>query len=664
MRGMKIKSIIILKYKSIHSPLTINLQKGNLLAFIGKNGSGKSNILKAIYNVFLTIQNKYSYKRESVDFELDVILSKDEFIDIYSNGLKYNNEKSLLKIKYINSNYFVEGKYFKSNLKKYYDRFSKKLSELQNTLPPIIADLQNFIESWEKVDDIHNFNGPYLKSLEGNINYNSHVIKEIKSVVEKIYGIIMNNDGNLYNIEKMYITLREYKLEKVKIEYFIPPITPFEKKFIKINYVGIQNAINEIKNKLNKNINKINQQYKIITKIYKDIFKFIDTISLDSQDFYKRPLNLLSKINIDIWLLGENLFLFGQEKNKNFLYINTNINPNHNSSIKRDDLILRALSKICFPEKFEEITNEVQNMNKQNNENIKEYESKFQNKLNQLIPNFDKKMYDSIKVKIEEGDCNIYFVNKKEEIHIDETSSGRRWFFTYFLIKNAINSGDILLIDEPGVNLHPEAQEELLEDLYTLSNNNNILYTTHSPYLIPNFYHMYQVNLVNNETLLDEINCESIDTFDTLSDLEKNNLLLSYDKFNIIIEGKLDYKYIKSMINFLNIEKRIKLIVGNGTTYSYYAKFLDLLHVKYTVLLDADQKKKYKKNFKGDLFFNDVNETVRAIEDLMGKQEKDTLSKFSKSNKASEFVKLVKKKEISEETIENYKILFKSIGIM
>ena len=52
---MKIKSIIISNYKSLGEERNILLLEDNITALIGKNDSGKSNILEALGNIILTM---------------------------------------------------------------------------------------------------------------------------------------------------------------------------------------------------------------------------------------------------------------------------------------------------------------------------------------------------------------------------------------------------------------------------------------------------------------------------------------------------------------------------------------------------------------------------------------------------------------------------------
>lgn len=72
---------------------------------------------------------------------------------------------------------------------------------------------------------------------------------------------------------------------------------------------------------------------------------------------------------------------------------------------------------------------------------------------------------------------------------ISERSLGFRWFFCFLLFTqfriSRKDSGALFLFDEPASNLHPKAQQKLLESFqYISTDNNTIIYTTHSHYMI------------------------------------------------------------------------------------------------------------------------------------------------------------------------------------
>jgi AAA15 family ATPase/GTPase len=74
------------------------------------------------------------------------------------------------------------------------------------------------------------------------------------------------------------------------------------------------------------------------------------------------------------------------------------------------------------------------------------------------------------------------------EIELEERSKGFQWFFSFylvFLVESEEGHKDaVLLLDEPGLHLHPTAQQELIEFFEVLSEKNPLLYSTHSPFLI------------------------------------------------------------------------------------------------------------------------------------------------------------------------------------
>ncbi|GAB3726528.1 AAA family ATPase [Spirosoma lituiforme] len=77
---------------------------------------------------------------------------------------------------------------------------------------------------------------------------------------------------------------------------------------------------------------------------------------------------------------------------------------------------------------------------------------------------------------------------RTEEIELDGRSKGLQWFFSFFLTFRAGQKGGhancILLLDEPGLSLHPTAQQDLLAFLHSLAQTNQLVYTTHSPFMI------------------------------------------------------------------------------------------------------------------------------------------------------------------------------------
>lgn len=77
---------------------------------------------------------------------------------------------------------------------------------------------------------------------------------------------------------------------------------------------------------------------------------------------------------------------------------------------------------------------------------------------------------------------------RPEEIELEGRSTGLQWFLSFylvFLVESAdAHEGAILLLDEPGISLHPLAQRDLSAFFDSLAETNQLIYTSHSPFLV------------------------------------------------------------------------------------------------------------------------------------------------------------------------------------
>ena len=72
-------------------------------------------------------------------------------------------------------------------------------------------------------------------------------------------------------------------------------------------------------------------------------------------------------------------------------------------------------------------------------------------------------------------------------VDLESRSTGLQWFLSFyltFLVETAETlSNAVLLLDEAGLSLHPLAQKDLVHFFQSLAENNQIIHTTHSPFL-------------------------------------------------------------------------------------------------------------------------------------------------------------------------------------
>lgn len=128
---------------------------------------------------------------------------------------------------------------------------------------------------------------------------------------------------------------------------------------------------------------------------------------------------------------------------------------------------------------------------------------------------FDEAESDSLKlsIKADKTETGFTFKFKVEDTEaeghnrrfdITNRSKGFQWFFN-FIVKLKFNpkykdhpNDAIYLLDEPGSYLHSSAQEELLKKLVEISQNNTILFCTHSQYLLdPEIINLNDVRIVS-----------------------------------------------------------------------------------------------------------------------------------------------------------------------
>jgi energy-coupling factor transporter ATP-binding protein EcfA2 len=92
-----------------------------------------------------------------------------------------------------------------------------------------------------------------------------------------------------------------------------------------------------------------------------------------------------------------------------------------------------------------------------------------------------------------EADGNFFRIwvsdaRRPAEVELENRSTGLQWFLSFYLVflveSRGEHKGAVLLLDEPGVSLHPLAQRDLSAFFDRLGTTNQIIYTSHSPFLV------------------------------------------------------------------------------------------------------------------------------------------------------------------------------------
>ena len=197
------------------------------------------------------------------------------------------------------------------------------------------------------------------------------------------------------------------------------------------------------------------------------------------------------------------------------------------------------------------------------------------------------------------------------EIELDQRSYGMQYFFSFYLVflqeAKGAHANAILLLDEPGLHLHGTAQQKIVKFLERLSKQNQLLYSSHSPFMVdPD--HLEKVRVVSEDK--DGYALVSEDVWpkdeDSLFPLQAGlgyvlAQTLFYSKRQLVVEGLSDYWLLKA-INMLLSKNNMRtlredaiIVPCGGVSRLFPLASMLLGHdVNVAVLLDGDEPGKQK----------------------------------------------------------------------
>ena len=192
------------------------------------------------------------------------------------------------------------------------------------------------------------------------------------------------------------------------------------------------------------------------------------------------------------------------------------------------------------------------------------------------------------------------------EVELDQRSEGFQWLVSFFVVFFAEAQGEhrnaVLLLDEPGLSLHGLKQRDFRETISRLSEGNQTLYTTHSPFLVgPDELDLVRVVEMSNRAVGTKVHT-SVTANDPAALLPLQEAL-GYDlaqslftqKRNLILEGLTDYWYIEAVAALLRdadeayLDEKIALVPAQTAgKVVYFATILHAQGLKVAALLDSD----------------------------------------------------------------------------
>jgi predicted ATPase/5S rRNA maturation endonuclease (ribonuclease M5) len=189
-------------------------------------------------------------------------------------------------------------------------------------------------------------------------------------------------------------------------------------------------------------------------------------------------------------------------------------------------------------------------------------------------------------------------------IKLEERSKGFQWYFSFDLLFMHESDGTfkdrVLLLDEPGLHLHPGAQRDLLGRLDEYAKGNTLIYSTHLPFML-DLRHPERIRVIS------ETENGSVVSSDLTQTQPEEKLTLqaalgisgsqSYllARRNVVVEGADDFMILTELSNLFVRSAQDGLAddvhvtaAGGASEAAYIATFMIGQKLDVVVLLDSD----------------------------------------------------------------------------
>ena len=484
---MRITKIEITNYKSIKEPVEINFYNGLPTVLIGKNGSGKTNILEALSAIAEANGNYFGLRKElPMSYKVHIRLEKEDAERLFPS--KSIDEKCEFvacsgedcKINRIESEYLVP------LLRMEIDEISELAGELKDALDTYTKQLNKIAYG----ENEHPLQGLQIINFKNSTtNYDSFkfqaefVLEQTEKLIKSIIqNFCVEECSFKFGYIPDYYQLGDLERLCFKLRYVKPDLAPFEEKFITVNEAAIKREITKINKASKAACNKVTD---LLHELDERAKRLKDALS----DYKKMPVNIGAFYKF-IWevqrCVGAKCAFLRNESSE--VIFKTDDPEREYFRNDRSRVILQTyLNRVYTGPDKDEIQKQISE-----NKDFSLSEAalkKFEKYLNEHIPEFENGMYERIAVEQSDGKLPSILLHEKsgEIVDLNSTSAGRRWYFTYYFMKNTLKNGDLFIIDEPAAMLHPVAQKEVLRELLELEHQGiKVIYSTHSPYLIPN----------------------------------------------------------------------------------------------------------------------------------------------------------------------------------
>ena len=657
---MRLEAIVLDQYKSIRTPIRLEF-RNNLVLLLGKNGSGKSNILQALHTIF-SHRFDLSFQKTAFNFRLELSLSREEVRQIYG-AVDYDDAHRKLLLKNdatITDHVLIESPTFTAHILDQQQLMQQQAEHVRLSIDQFKADLQKVVPSSNgtTTEGI-----PLLRhhaSLQALLAHCDQLLDAVEAMRQE--KIISGHYVVAPSLPR--VALPAEGLHFVGLELQPLALSSLEQPYVVVDWEGLQSKVTEVNQALASRIEAIDQGLQALAATYQKLnylLRSVDDVLVDRLDFNQEMRTLLNRNCYYVASDGLTLFPKGG--------VPTYLDP---SSAIFDALATSGYEKTKAPVFLEAMRHGVQGLSEEQRTLIAH---EFETLMNEEKPEFELDMIRGYRVTLDDQQQLQILVEETDGtlVPFHATSSGRRWFYTYYFLRQRVRPHDYLILDEPGVFLHPMAQRELLDDIQALAARGvHVFYSTHSPYLIT-----HQVDSINIVELREQGTTISPMTFDPqgfdemcerIGYMASQDFLLNFQWRHVLVEGDFDRVYLEAMSRYFKISRQIHFIPGAGDNLKNLIPVFEQLGLNFIVIVDGDKAEKdWVKRFQKEgkrLYLLPVDYIEHMLEGDDKVYHTRRLRSDDKKEIARKFQQAAAAKKLDPKTVENFRKLFQTIGLL
>lgn len=206
-----------------------------------------------------------------------------------------------------------------------------------------------------------------------------------------------------------------------------------------------------------------------------------------------------------------------------------------------------------------------------------------------------------------DGQWFYTMVKDKTEVgllKLEERSKGFQWFFSFDMLFMHESQGTfencVVLLDEPGLHLHPGAQSDLLARLDEYAKGNTLVYSTHLPFML-DLRRPERIRVINESdngaVVTEDLTLSQPEAKLTLQAALGMSGRTSYlvANKNVLVEGADDFMLLSALSELLvrsrlgGLSEETMITAGGGASEAaYIATFMIGQKLDVVVLLDSD----------------------------------------------------------------------------